>query len=228
MAVGDPVYFRCWLAHSAATGRPGRGRHWRRSPSSRSQNATTTAGPRCRSSTFISTKGSFLVLVGPFGLRQVHSACGSSPVLDDPTSGRLLDRRRDRQRCRTPRPQRRDGVPILRALPASVGRPEHRVRPQGARNRSRIEIERKVGEVAATLELTDYLGRKPAKLSGGQRQRVAMARALVRSPSTLSSWTSLFPTSTRGCAARCARRSRRCSAEPGSRPSTSPTTRSRR
>lgn len=47
---------------------------------------------------------------------------------------------------------------------------------------SRGEIDRKVREVAATLNLTDLLKRKPAALSGGQRQRVAVGRAIVRSP----------------------------------------------
>lgn len=46
--------------------------------------------------------------------------------------------------------------------------------------RPKAEIDRKVREVAATLGLTDYLGRKPGELSGGQRQRVAMGRALTR------------------------------------------------
>ncbi len=40
----------------------------------------------------------------------------------------------------------------------------------------------RVQEAAATLGLTDYLGRKPGALSGGQRQRVALARAIVRRP----------------------------------------------
>jgi len=39
-----------------------------------------------------------------------------------------------------------------------------------------------VREVAQTLELTEFLGRRPAVLSGGQRQRVALGRAIVRSP----------------------------------------------
>ena len=43
-------------------------------------------------------------------------------------------------------------------------------------------IERKVGKAAATLNLTDYLDRKPRQLSGGQRQRVAIGRAIVREP----------------------------------------------
>ncbi|MEV5832570.1 sn-glycerol-3-phosphate ABC transporter ATP-binding protein UgpC [Nocardia sp. NPDC052112] len=44
------------------------------------------------------------------------------------------------------------------------------------------ERRRKVRKVAALLDLTEYLDRKPAKLSGGQRQRVAMGRAIVREP----------------------------------------------
>ena len=44
------------------------------------------------------------------------------------------------------------------------------------------EIQRRVGEAADILEITDYLDRKPKALSGGQRQRVAMGRAIVREP----------------------------------------------
>ena len=44
------------------------------------------------------------------------------------------------------------------------------------------EIDAKVEEAAATLDLTEHLDRKPANLSGGQRQRVAMGRAIVREP----------------------------------------------
>src|SRR6185437_12759877 len=47
----------------------------------------------------------------------------------------------------------------------------------------KAEIDRKVEEAAATLDLTKHLDRKPANLSGGQRQRVAMGRAIVRDPS---------------------------------------------
>lgn len=46
----------------------------------------------------------------------------------------------------------------------------------------KAEIREKVEKVAATLELSDVLKRKPRELSGGQRQRVAMGRAMVRDP----------------------------------------------
>jgi multiple sugar transport system ATP-binding protein len=44
------------------------------------------------------------------------------------------------------------------------------------------QIDLKVRETAAALELDELLDRKPAQLSGGQRQRVAMGRAIVRQP----------------------------------------------
>lgn len=44
------------------------------------------------------------------------------------------------------------------------------------------EIDEKVNKAASTLNLSDYLERKPAELSGGQRQRVAIGRAIVRDP----------------------------------------------
>jgi multiple sugar transport system ATP-binding protein len=50
------------------------------------------------------------------------------------------------------------------------------------RNEPRQLIDRRVGEVAAMLELQALLARRPGQLSGGQRQRVAMGRALVRHP----------------------------------------------
>ncbi|MBN8998504.1 MAG: sn-glycerol-3-phosphate ABC transporter ATP-binding protein UgpC [Rhizobiales bacterium] len=47
----------------------------------------------------------------------------------------------------------------------------------------KAEIDSRVRQVARTLQLEDYLARKPGKLSGGQRQRVAMGRAIIRQPS---------------------------------------------
>jgi len=54
----------------------------------------------------------------------------------------------------------------------------------GLRNRGtpKDEVDRRVRETAATLELSHLLERRPRELSGGQRQRVAMGRAIVRKP----------------------------------------------
>jgi multiple sugar transport system ATP-binding protein len=48
--------------------------------------------------------------------------------------------------------------------------------------RPKDEIRERVAEAARTLELEEWLHRKPGQLSGGQRQRVAMGRAIVRNP----------------------------------------------
>ena len=50
------------------------------------------------------------------------------------------------------------------------------------RRMPKAEIRRRVEEIAALLDLSELLERKPAQLSGGQRQRVAMGRAIVRQP----------------------------------------------
>lgn len=42
------------------------------------------------------------------------------------------------------------------------------------------EIDKRVKTIAETLQLIEYLDRKPKNLSGGQRQRVALGRAIVR------------------------------------------------
>jgi ABC-type sugar transport system ATPase subunit len=46
----------------------------------------------------------------------------------------------------------------------------------------REEIDRRVGEVARTLQLEPLLERTPRQLSGGQRQRVAIGRSIIRNP----------------------------------------------
>ena len=47
------------------------------------------------------------------------------------------------------------------------------------------EIDKAVRTAAETLDITQYLERKPKALSGGQRQRVAIGRAIVRNPKAL-------------------------------------------
>ena len=54
----------------------------------------------------------------------------------------------------------------------------------------RREIDEKIRAVAAELDISYLLNRKPRQLSGGQRQRVALGRAVVRERFC---WTSPFP-----------------------------------
>ncbi len=72
-----------------------------------------------------------------------------------------------------------------------------------ARKVRQPEIERRVEQAAAMLDITPLLGSLPRQLSGGQRQRVAIGRAIVRDARLFCS-TSRSPTSTRNCAMRCA------------------------
>ena len=58
------------------------------------------------------------------------------------------------------------------------------VRPRRERP-SRIEIDRRVEELLALVQLDDLGKRYPSQLSGGQRQRVALARALAIEPRML-------------------------------------------
>jgi ABC-type sugar transport system ATPase subunit len=55
--------------------------------------------------------------------------------------------------------------------------------PLRLRGTSGPELERTVRDVAAKLQISQYLGVQPTDLSGGMRQRIGLARALVRKPS---------------------------------------------
>ena len=59
-----------------------------------------------------------------------------------------------------------------------------RVRPR-ARRPSRADINRRVTELLALVQLPGLEARYPSQLSGGQRQRVALARALAIEPRML-------------------------------------------
>jgi multiple sugar transport system ATP-binding protein len=121
--------------------------------------------------------GEFLVLVGPSG-------CGKTTLLrmiaglETPDAGTVRIGGRDV----TDLPARRRGVSMVFQSYAIF--PHLRVRQNIAFGLTmhkvpKADVERRVGEAAELLGLTDYLDRYPARLSGGQRQRVAVARAIV-------------------------------------------------
>ena len=124
--------------------------------------------------------GEFMVLVGPSG-------CGKSTTLrmlaglEEVNAGKIFIG--DSEVTHTP-PKDRDIAMVFQnyALYPHMTVYENMAFALKLRKTSKAEIERRVKEAAALLQLEDYLGRKPKALSGGQRQRVAMGRAIVREP----------------------------------------------
>ncbi|MEM9732038.1 MAG: ABC transporter ATP-binding protein [Pseudomonadota bacterium] len=125
--------------------------------------------------------GEFAVFVGPSG-------CGKSTLLriiaglEDCTEGRVII----------------DGNDVTEVSPSKRGLamvfqsyalyPHMTVRkniafPMRMAGLSEEEQNERVMAAAKSLNLLDYLDRKPGQLSGGQRQRVAIGRAIVREPS---------------------------------------------
>ncbi|MDQ2650318.1 MAG: sn-glycerol-3-phosphate ABC transporter ATP-binding protein UgpC, partial [Actinomycetota bacterium] len=124
--------------------------------------------------------GEFLVLVGPSG-------CGKSTALrmvaglEDITSGVL--RIGDTQVNDLP-PKDRDVAMVFQnyALYPHMTVAQNIGFALKLRGMRKAEIDAAVREAARTLQLEEWLDRKPGQLSGGQRQRVAMGRAIVRDP----------------------------------------------
>jgi len=123
--------------------------------------------------------GELMILVGPSG-------CGKSTLLrmivglEDITSGDMVI---GGERVNDKAPRDRNLAMVFQnyALYPHLSVFENIAFPlRLAKTHSSDEIDQKVREAAATLELTEHLQRKPGNLSGGQRQRVAMGRAIVR------------------------------------------------
>ena len=123
--------------------------------------------------------GEFLILVGPSG-------CGKSTLLrmivglEDITSGDMLI---GGKRVNDLAPRERNLAMVFQnyALYPHLTVYENIAFPLRLSKRfSEQEIDEKVRQASATLELDEHLDRKPGNLSGGQRQRVAMGRAIVR------------------------------------------------
>jgi multiple sugar transport system ATP-binding protein len=124
--------------------------------------------------------GEFLVLVGPSG-------CGKSTSLrmlaglEDVDEGSIHIDSRDVTHLP---PKARDIAMVFQnyALYPHMSVYENMAFALKLRKTSKSEIDRRVKEAAALLQLEQFLSRKPKALSGGQRQRVAMGRAIVREP----------------------------------------------
>ena len=129
---------------------------------------------------FEAAHGELLVLVGPSG-------CGKSTLLrmiaglESITSGTLMI---DARVVNEVSPRDRDIAMVFQnyALYPHMSVAENLGFGLKLRRTPRLEIQRRVADAAAMLDLERLLKLRPAQLSGGQRQRVALGRALVRKP----------------------------------------------
>jgi multiple sugar transport system ATP-binding protein len=125
-------------------------------------------------------EGEFLVLVGPSGSGK-STALRMLAGLEDVDRGRILIGGNDVTNLP---PKSRDIAMVFQnyALYPHMTVYENMAFALKLRHTHKAEIDRRVKEAAALLQLEEYLQRKPKALSGGQRQRVAMGRAIVREP----------------------------------------------
>lgn len=127
--------------------------------------------------------GEFVVLVGPSG-------CGKSTLLrmiaglEIPSAGRVVIGGRD---VTDAAPSDRGLAMVFQsyALYPHLTVAENIAFPLKIAKLAKREIADRVAGVAAMLDLTSLLDRRPRALSGGQRQRVSIARAVVRRPNVL-------------------------------------------
>jgi sn-glycerol 3-phosphate transport system ATP-binding protein len=124
--------------------------------------------------------GEMIVLVGPSG-------CGKSTLLrmiaglESISSGHLHIAGSDVSNVE---PAKRDIAMVFQNYALYPHMTVRQNLEYGLKNRrvARAEIDRRIAETAAILEIGPFLERRPRQLSGGQRQRVAMGRAIVRNP----------------------------------------------
>ena len=131
--------------------------------------------------------GKLVGLLGPSG-------CGKSTTLNllcgllKPTSGKILFGDEDV----TQLPAEHRGVGMVfqnyALYPHLTVRQNIRFPLENLRGKDKLskpEMEQRVRDAAALVQLEELLDRKPSELSGGQQQRVAIARALVKTPRVL-------------------------------------------
>jgi len=125
--------------------------------------------------------GEFAVFVGPSG-------CGESTLLrviaglEDCTSGKVSIDGEDMTEIS---PSKRGLAMVFQsyALYPHMTFRKNIAFPMRMAGMDIDEQNKRIDAAAKSLNLTDYLDRKPGQLSGGQRQRVAIGRAIVRDPS---------------------------------------------
>ena len=124
--------------------------------------------------------GEFMVLVGPSGCGKTTSL-RMIAGLEDITAGTL---KIGDVVVNDKAPKDRDIAMVFQsyALYPHMTVKENLAFGLKLRKVSKDEIDRRVNEAAAILDLAKLLARKPKELSGGQRQRVALGRAIVREP----------------------------------------------
>jgi multiple sugar transport system ATP-binding protein len=124
--------------------------------------------------------GEFLVLVGPSGCGKT-TALRMAAGLEEISDGRLLIGDRV---VNDVHPSQRDIAMVFQnyALYPHMTVAQNMAFPLTCAGVGKEEAKQRVAKAAESLDLTEYLHRKPKALSGGQRQRVAMGRAIVRNP----------------------------------------------
>jgi ABC-type sugar transport system ATPase subunit len=124
--------------------------------------------------------GSFLTLLGPSG-------CGKSTTLNLVAGLDRLDEGRiflgEQDITATPPNERRMAMVFQNyALYPHMTAWDNIAFGLKLQHRPKAEVETRVSAVAANLDISHLLKRKPGQLSGGQQQRVALGRALVKEP----------------------------------------------
>src|ERR1700682_656071 len=126
-------------------------------------------------------KGEFFALLGPSG-------CGKTTTLrliagfEQPSEGEIL---LDGTCVNLRRPYERNVSTVFQSYALFPHLTVQGNVEFGLRRKSATDIDRKVRDALALVELTGKESRYPAQLSGGERQRVALARSLVVNPDVL-------------------------------------------
>ncbi|WNS44277.1 ABC transporter ATP-binding protein [Paenibacillus sp. MMS20-IR301] len=138
---------------------------------------------------FAVEKGEFVGIMGPSGSGKT-TLLNVIATIDEPTSGQVLINGRDpnllgRQEKALFRREELGLVFQHFNLLDTLTAEENVVLPLTLGGRTVREMELRLAEVAARLDITALLPRRIHELSGGQKQRVAIARAMIHRPSLI-------------------------------------------